>query len=334
MLFIATLLITPAFSFAQSDGSLPSDQKPADAPSTTTAPTTPTEPIPADSTGGTQVDSSTSAPATTDVRPVTTPAADPRPAATSPGTAPAADPASLNVGTAIAEAQVEGSSSGNALLWIIIGVAVFGLAFMPFGFLLSGRLKKKEISDDTDNRCFDIKQMMEEKLRELTDVKAMVRERAIEKGKEVVRDAVSGTATGDILVRAQKLEEQYNKLKALYEECQIDIDRYQYKGVLVENSLVDTEILKRVKIIRSYEEGDWKLHDIRLSKKQIADIQQSIADAGWYFHLWEPGKDRITVVFKDKLFEIAHSDRTSWNDAIAHGIAKGIPPEQLDFRVS
>ncbi len=337
MLFVATLLITPAFSFAQSDGSTPPDSKPADATTQT-----PAALAPADSTGGTQGTAATTTPA---MKPVATSA----PAGTSTHATPAPqgflyvpsssvvvpiEPVPTNFAPDFRSVQGDGADGGSILLWVIIGVAVFGLAFMPFGFLLSGRLKKKEVSEDTENRCFDIKHLMEEKLKELTDVQAMLQELVVEKGKEVMRDSVSGTAAGDVLVRAQKLEEQYKKLKALYEECQIDIDRYQYKGVLVENSLLDKEILKHVKIIRSYEEGDWKLHDIRLSKKHIADIQRSIAHEGWYFHLWEPGKERVTVVFKEKIFEITHSDRSTWRDAIAHGITVGIPEEQLDFRIA
>ncbi len=195
------------------------------------------------------------------------------------------------------------------------------------------RKKPTEPAEDVRNRCFDIKEMMEEKLKELTDVQALVKEQAIEKGKEVMRDAVSGTATGDLLVRTQKLEEQYKKLKAIYEECQIDVDHYSYKAVLVENSLLDKEILRHVRVISTEQVQDRLVHQIRLSKSQIDDIQKHIVDMKWFFHVWSPGKDDVMVVFKDKMFTVKSSDEGTWAPAVAYGVEQGIPKEELSFRV-
>lgn len=232
-------------------------------------------------------------------------------------------------------AQPGDSGTGTSpWVWAAIGIVVLGLGLMPFGMLLAGYMRKKPKPDaESENRCFDIKQLLDQKLRELTDVQAMAKEYATEMAKSKVREAVSGTMTGDVLVRAQKLEEQYNKLKKLYEECQIDVDGYTYKGVLIENSLLDKKILEHVKVIRTRTQGEWVLHDIRLSKKQIEDIQRNIADNKWYFHLWEPGKDIVTVVFKDKIFTITHSDKSTWKDAILYGVSQGIPEAQLDFKM-
>ncbi len=344
-LFIAILFCVPLIVRAQSDGSVPEDHTGHDMSGQAPAPTTPP---PADGTQGSAPTDSAVAPAQSGtVRPTPAPITPTTPTnPTNPITPPSTPntnsggsgapivPEQIDLGSATIEATAlpeEGTttpSNSNAWLWPVVAV----LALIPFGFLVAGFLRKKpEASEESNNRCFDIKQMMEAKLKELTDVKVMIKEKAIEKSKEAIRDAVSGSATGDLLVRAEKLEEQYHKLKKLFEECQIDIDQYRYKGVLVENSLLDKEILKHVKIIRSRDEGDWKLHDIRLSKKQISDIQKSIAEKGWYFHLWEPGKDVVTVVFKDRLFEIKHSDKATWKDAIAYGVAQGIPESQLDF---
>lgn len=337
-LMLVVLLLLPSLALGQADGSVP--QSDGSAPQAQSADTT----RPADATvadSGASGAAPASNPAPTPTPPSVAPATTSVPNTTSGGAVHSPTPAaSTAASTSQPAAQVSQryvlvtaspestDTNTSPLLWPILAV----LAIIPFGVLIAGWLRKKPAqTDESESRCFDIKQMMEEKLKELTDVKAMIKEKAIEKSKEAMRDAVSGTATGDLLVRAEKLEEQYKKLKALYEECQIDIDRYRYKGVLVENSLLNKEILNHVKIIRSREEGDWKLHDIRLSKKQIADIQQSIAETGWYFHLWEPGSDDVTVVFKDKLFQIKHSDQSTWKDAIAHGIEKGIPKEQLDF---
>jgi hypothetical protein len=229
---------------------------------------------------------------------------------------------------------VEGNGTG-AYVWAIVAGLV--LAIVPFGFLIAAWTRKKKPAltpeQETHNRCFDIENLMKDKLRELTDLKAMAKEKTVEMGKELMRDLVTGTKTGDLLVRIEKAEEQYNKLKKLLEECQIDIDRYAYKGVLIENSLTSNEILKEVRVIRTREAGGWTLHDIRLSKKQITAIQQNIVDTKWFFHLWEPGKDDVKVVFKDAVFDIKHSDRSTWQEAIKHGLTRGIPREQLAFDI-
>ena len=48
-------------------------------------------------------------------------------------------------------------------------------------------------------------------------------------------------------------------------------------------------------------------------------------------HFWEPGKDEVLVVFKSKTFDIKHSDKSTWSEAMAYGKSIGIPEEQLDF---
>ena len=56
-------------------------------------------------------------------------------------------------------------------------------------------------------------------------------------------------------------------------------------------------------------------------------------DGPWYMHFWEPGSDDVLVVFKDRIFNIRHSDKTTWEEAVSHGRSVGIPDEQLTFVV-
>jgi cobalamin biosynthesis Mg chelatase CobN len=341
-----SILLAPAFVFAQADGtagdgSVPqkqdtSQQQPATGdpaapadPATQTPVPTPTPAQAQPTQGSTQAATTSSTPSgprtgsapTTNPAPAPTPVSNPDSALVVPNAFPAI------------EATPTPPAPTPGFPWPIVGTLLAVLAIIPFGFVLAGRLKKKQGDDGTAHRCFDIKDLMEKKLKELTDVRAMLKEKGIEKGKEMLRDAVSGTTAGDLLVRAEKLEEQYHKLKALYEECKIDIDRYTLKGVLVENSLIDPKILEHLRVIRTRTEGERVLHDIRISKKQIDDIQRDIKDTKWYFHLWEPGKDTVTVVFKDKTYVVQNSDKSTWQDAIAHGVGNGIPESDLDFSI-
>lgn len=106
------------------------------------------------------------------------------------------------------------------------------------------------------------------------------------------------------------------------------------KGTIIENSLRDKGILKRLKIEKTYNDEDWILHDVLVAKEQIPELSRSLADGPWYIHLWEPGKDEVQVIFKDKTFIINHSDKATWSEAIACGESLGIPKEQLDFVIN
>ena len=48
-------------------------------------------------------------------------------------------------------------------------------------------------------------------------------------------------------------------------------------------------------------------------------------------HFWKPGNSKIEVVFKNKIFSIDYSEKSTWKEAISYGKSVGIPEEQLDF---
>lgn len=103
------------------------------------------------------------------------------------------------------------------------------------------------------------------------------------------------------------------------------------KGTIIENSLEDKDILKKVKIEKTYQDDDWTLHNVWVGETQISELSKSIVDGPWYIHLWKPGKDDVIVIFKNKTFSIKFSDKSTWVEAVAYGISLGIPREQLDF---
>jgi len=105
------------------------------------------------------------------------------------------------------------------------------------------------------------------------------------------------------------------------------------KGVVIENSLKDPSVLKDLEIVRSWEDGSWKLHEVRVSKEQAEKLSEHLNDGPWYVHFWEPGDDTVLVVFKGKTFTIRFSDKESWKPAVEHGKSIGIPEEQLDFPI-
>lgn len=106
-----------------------------------------------------------------------------------------------------------------------------------------------------------------------------------------------------------------------------------YKGTVIENSLDNKDILTEIQIDKTWKAGDWLLHSVQLSESQIPQLAASLNNGPWYIHLWQPNKDDIKVIFRDKIFTIKATDKSTWIDAINYGQSIGIPTEQLDFPI-
>jgi hypothetical protein len=105
------------------------------------------------------------------------------------------------------------------------------------------------------------------------------------------------------------------------------------KGTIIENSLSDKSILNKIQIQKTYQSGNWILHDVYIDENQVAELPSYLAVGPWYIHLWEPGQDNVMVVFKNKVFNIKFSDKSTWKDTTEYGKSIGIPGEQLDFPI-
>jgi hypothetical protein len=104
-----------------------------------------------------------------------------------------------------------------------------------------------------------------------------------------------------------------------------------YKGTIVENSLADRNILKRVKIIKTWQSEDWILQDVLAEETQLEELGKALSDGPWYMNFWIPDSDEMKVVYKNKVFDLKISDKSTWSEAIVYGKSIGIPEEQLDF---
>lgn len=94
-----------------------------------------------------------------------------------------------------------------------------------------------------------------------------------------------------------------------------------------------TKKFNKLRINKTWQEGDWTLHSVSLNEDQIQELSRSLDNGPWYIHIWYQGKDEVKVIYKDKIFDIKFSDKTTWVDAIEHGKTLGIPEEQLDFPI-
>ncbi len=105
------------------------------------------------------------------------------------------------------------------------------------------------------------------------------------------------------------------------------------KGIIVENSLADKSIITEAEIIRTWEDGSWRLREVKVSREWAEKFGKYLNDGPWYIHFWEPGRDDVLVVFKDKNFWIKPSDKNTWVEAVEYGKSIGIPEKQLDFLI-
>ena len=105
------------------------------------------------------------------------------------------------------------------------------------------------------------------------------------------------------------------------------------KGTIIENSLANKDILKTLQVDKTWQAGTWILHSIQIDERRIKELSESLNNEPWYIHLWEQGEDKVTVIFKKKIFTISFSDKATWADAVNYGRSLGIPAEQLDFPI-
>lgn len=114
----------------------------------------------------------------------------------------------------------------------------------------------------------------------------------------------------------------------------------RWKGVVIAESLRDPTILNQLSVYRASisnnglqiddqgTRGRWHLYWVAVSGDQIDTVQRQLL-TGWYAHFWEA--DQLLAVFPDARFEMSRTDQATWQAAIAHGLAHGIPADELDF---
>lgn len=350
-LLLIGFALAPLMTLGQSDGSAsPSDPQPASAeempaslqetPASSAAPALEASPRPigveaaAPTTTTAAVPASASASATPE--PVSAPSMDSTPS-TSSGQAgsPQAGLGQGGLPPVVFENATTSSTEDagmNPIIWIVLAA----LAVVPFGFFAAKMIKgdggQKDSGEQKDcKRCFDIQRILDEKLAELTDLRGKLEGKLKGMARDQVREAVKGTPAEPVLAAAEKAEKEYGRLKKLFEECMIEFERDAFKGVVVEESLADKNLLEKIKIEKTQQALERTVHDVLASRDTIAEFQKYLADGPWYAHFWKPGKDGVTVVFKDKVFAIRSSDRSTWGEAVAYGRSIGISESELDF---
>ena len=105
-----------------------------------------------------------------------------------------------------------------------------------------------------------------------------------------------------------------------------------YTGIVVAEALQEPWAINSLMVekCRITKEENYHLYQVRLGLDEIGQLSRHIKD-GWYLHFWK--EDNILVVFGGgKQFFLDRHNQASWVEAIAYGMSKGFPEENLLFQ--
>lgn len=119
-----------------------------------------------------------------------------------------------------------------------------------------------------------------------------------------------------------------------------------YKGVIIEESLGDKSVLRKIRIIKTRVEpvtakhktpwlSKWTLHTVEIPEDRSEQIAQEISKSfdakhpHWYA---DYKNDRYHfIIYSGKVFKVDLKNPILYKDAKEYGISIGIPEYQVDF---
>ena len=118
----------------------------------------------------------------------------------------------------------------------------------------------------------------------------------------------------------------------------------EYKGVIIEESLEDKEVLKEVSILSTKVEPvtekhktpwlkHWTLHTVEIAEDRADEIAEKISKSLDSKHAWYADfkNDKFHyIIFRNKVFKV-DLNNPKYRDAMEYGVKLGIPWYQLDF---
>ena len=117
-------------------------------------------------------------------------------------------------------------------------------------------------------------------------------------------------------------------------------------GVIIEESLENKDVLKKVKILKTRVEKvtdehqtpyleNWTLHMVEVEEGKAHDVAEEISRSldsehnDWYADF---KNDSIHfIIFKGKIFKLNRENKEQYDEVINYGLSLGIPKHQLDF---
>lgn len=118
-----------------------------------------------------------------------------------------------------------------------------------------------------------------------------------------------------------------------------------FKGVIIEESLVNTSVLKDVKVVSTDVEEvteehktpwikRWTMHNVEIDADKADNVALQLSKLLDTEHNWYADfKNNTThyVIFTNKVFKINRSKKEEYEEATQYGISIGIPDYQVDF---
>ncbi|MDA1280107.1 MAG: hypothetical protein O3B95_08730 [Chloroflexi bacterium] len=121
----------------------------------------------------------------------------------------------------------------------------------------------------------------------------------------------------------------------------------KFIGVVIEESLENTDILQKLTILSTRTEkvtlnhqtpwlSQWTLHDVEIPCSEAAEIAEEVRNAldrsqpgSWYADF--NNKTHHYIIFCDRVFYVDRRNGGQYDEAKAHGLELGIPEHQVDF---
>jgi hypothetical protein len=120
-----------------------------------------------------------------------------------------------------------------------------------------------------------------------------------------------------------------------------------YSGTIIEESLTNKDVLKKVKIISTKVEpitdehktpwlSQWTLHAVEIPENEAQSVAEEMSKSLDYSHnsSWYADYKNDThhyIIFRDKIFYIDRKSKEQYDEAKRYGISLGIPEYQVDF---
>jgi hypothetical protein len=111
-----------------------------------------------------------------------------------------------------------------------------------------------------------------------------------------------------------------------------------WTGVIVEESLEDKAVLKKVKIVKTKEsfddvtQSDWRIHTVEVDDKSIevvVKLGSKCIKEGWWMDFRRDNE--AFIILKNKIFKITQDDLTNQKKAREYAISHGVDPRQAEF---
>ena len=118
-----------------------------------------------------------------------------------------------------------------------------------------------------------------------------------------------------------------------------------YKGIIIEESLENKDVLKKISILDTKVEKvtenhqtpwikQWTLLSVEMSEDIIESITNEISeslDSEHNFYVDFKNNKFHFIIFKNRIFKVDRSKPNQYNHPINYGLSLGIPNYQFDF---